>query len=152
MTEEFALKDVNGHWVPGFPSRQAAIAAGIDQGRTQLTTAKVEFECPSYFARFEAKSVLARMISGLQNGEEIGKLVGGRFAVDCLEPIESAKVGLGEEGQKEFQLQIDLMNRLQAAVNSWIVDNDFQFERPKFITYMSEELHIAGSDLNIQLI
>lgn len=152
MTDEFALKDANGHWVPGFPSRQAAIDAGIAQGRTQLTTAKLEFGCPSYFARFEAKTILARMISGLKYGEEIGKLVGGGFAVDFLESIESAKIGLDEEVRKEFLLQIDLMNRMEATLNAWIVENDLQFERPKFIVYMSEELHIAGSELNIQLL
>ena len=52
MTEEFALKNVDEKWVPGYPSRKAAIDAGLTEGRTQLTTAKVEHECPSYFARF----------------------------------------------------------------------------------------------------
>jgi len=92
MTEEFALKDSGGKWIPGYPSRQAAIDAGLTQGRTQLTTAKVEYQCPSYFARFEAKTVLARMISGLKYGEEIGKLVGSGPAVDRLKTIESAEI------------------------------------------------------------
>ena len=152
MTEEFALKDSGGKWIPGYPSRQAAIDAGLTQGRTQLTTAKVEYQCPSYFARFEAKTVLARMISGLKYGEEIGKLVGSGPAVDRLKTIESAEIGFEEDESKEFKLQVDLMNRLQAAVNSWVVENNLEFERPKFISYMSEELHVAGPDLNIQLL
>lgn len=154
MTEEFALKNVDGKWVPGYPSRKAAIDAGLAEGRTQLTTAKVEHECPSYFARFEARTVLARMISGLEYGEEIGKLVGGTPAIERLRSVESAEIALGkeEDKRKEFKLQVDLMNRLQAAVNGWLVENELQFERPKFITYMSEELHVAGPDLNIQFI
>lgn len=154
MTDEFALKNVDGKWVPGYPTRKAAIEAGLAEGRTQLTTAKVEYECPSYFARFEARTVLARMISGLEYGEEIGKLVGGGPAIERLKCVESAEVALGkeEEERKEFKLQVDLMNRLQAAVHGWIVENDLQFERPKFIAYMSEELHVAGPDLNIQLV
>jgi hypothetical protein len=44
------------------------------------------------------------------------------------------------------------MNRLHEAVAAWILDNKLEFERPKFITYMSEELHVAGPDLNIQLL
>ena len=138
--------------MPGFTTRQAAIAAGLTQVGTQITTARVEYECPSYFARFEAKAVLARMINGLTHGEEIGKLVGGGSATERLKAIESAEVEFKEEAKIEVELLIDLMNRLQGAVNAWIVENDIQFERPKFITYMSEELHVAGPDLNIQLL
>lgn len=152
MAEEYAFKDLNGRWVAGFASRLAAITAGLAQGRTQLTTAKVEYECPSYFARFEAKTVLARMIDSLTQGEELGKLVGADPAVECLRAIESAGFGVEEERKAEVDLRADLMNRLQAAVHAWIVENDLQFERPKFITYMSEELHVAGPDLNIQLL
>lgn len=152
MADEYAFKDSNGRWVPGFASRHAAIEAGLAQVGTQITTARVEYECPSYFARFEAKTVLARMISGLTHGEEIGKLVGGGSATERLKAIESAEFGFEDEAKVEVDLQIDLMNRLQGAVNAWIVENNIQFERPKFITYMSEELHVAGPDLNIQLL
>ncbi|MBB3122493.1 hypothetical protein [Pseudoduganella violacea] len=151
IADEFAFKDSNGRWVPGFASRQAAIEAGLAQVGTQITTSRVESGCPSYFARFEVKSVLARMISGLAQGEEIGKLVGGGSAIERLKAIESAEFGFEDEAKVEVDLQIDLMNRLQAAVHTWIVENGLQFEQPKFISYMSEELHIAGPDLNIQL-
>jgi hypothetical protein len=152
MADEYAFKGSRGRWVPGFASRQAAIEAGLAQVGTQVTTARVEYECPSYFARFEVKTVLARMISGLKHGEEIGKLVGGGSATERLEAIERAEFGFEDEAKLEVELQIDLMNRLQGAVNTWIVENNIQFERPKFITYMSEELHVAGPDLNIQLL
>ena len=94
------------------------------------------------------------MISGLESGEEIGKLVGGTPAIERLRSVESAEIALGkeEDERKEFKFQVDIMNRLQAAVNGWLVENDLQFERPKFIRYMSEELHVAGPDLNIQFI
>jgi hypothetical protein len=152
MADEYVFRDSSGRWVPGFASRQAAIEAGLAQVGTQVTTTRVEYECPSYFARFEVKTVLARMISGLKHGEEIGKLVGGGSATERLEAIERAEFGFEDEAKVEVELQIDLMSRLQGAVNAWIVENNIQFERPKFITYMSEELHVAGPDLNIQLL
>ena len=78
---------------------------------------------------------------GSEIWRRIGELVGSGPAVDRLKTIESAEIGFEEDERKEFKLQVDLMNRLQAAVNSWVVENNLEFERPKFITYMSEELH-----------
>ncbi|WP_157221562.1 hypothetical protein [Herbaspirillum sp. YR522] len=152
MTEEYAYKDASGRWVPGYSTRQDAIKAGLTNGRTQITTAKLEIECPSYFARFEAKTILARMISGLQNGEKIGKLVDSKAAVEFLKKIENAEMEFPGPSPREYELQIDLMNRLQNSVATWVSDNKLDFDRPKFIAYMSEELHVAGPDLDIQLL
>ncbi|WP_288392488.1 hypothetical protein [uncultured Herbaspirillum sp.] len=152
MSEEYAYKDGADRWVPGYSTRQDAIKAGLADGRTQITTAKLEMECPSYFARFEAKTILSRMIFGLQNGEKIGKLVGSEAAVEFLKRIEKAEIEFPAPSSREYELQIDLMNRLQNSVASWVSDNKLDFERPKCIVYMSEELHVAGPDLNIQLL
>ncbi|WP_139347215.1 hypothetical protein [Herbaspirillum sp. VT-16-41] len=152
MTEKYAYKDAAGRWIAGYSTRQDAIKAGLAAGRTQITTAKLEIECPSYFARFEAKAILARMISGLQNGEELGKLIGSEASVAFLKRIEKAEVEFPASSSREYELQIDLMNRLQNSVASWVSDNKLDFERPKSIVYMSEELHVAGPDLNIQLL
>jgi hypothetical protein len=107
MNEEYAYKDGAGRWTPGFSTRQAAIKAGLIDGGTQVTTAKVENECPTYFSRFEAKSILARLISGLQHGEEIGKLAGGMPAIAFLANIESAEPCFLEPTSTECQLQVD---------------------------------------------
>ncbi|AGW95668.1 hypothetical protein N234_37020 [Ralstonia pickettii DTP0602] len=47
-------------------------------------------ESPSYFARFEARAVLSAMISGLERGVELGKVVEVESAVARLQTILSA--------------------------------------------------------------
>jgi hypothetical protein len=42
---------------------------------------------------------------------------------------------------------VDLKNRLQGAVNFSAVESNLQFERLKFTIYRSQELHVAGPDL-----
>jgi hypothetical protein len=84
MADEYAHKNEAGEWVSGFTSRRAAVNAGLSTGKTQVITAQVEDSSPSYFARFEGQSVLSRMISGLEEGEKLGKLVGGKPAQDFL--------------------------------------------------------------------
>lgn len=149
---EFVFKDAKEDttkWVLGFASREAAIEAGLRSGLTQITTARVEDGSPSYFARFEARTILSRMISGLQNGEDQGKVIGGHQAIEALRKIES--VDVLDVTSPERLLQVDLMNRLEKTVESWIFENDIDFTQPKFTAYMSEKLYVAGADLNIQM-
>lgn len=155
MADEYAYKNNAGEWVSGFTSRRAAISAGLSTGKKQVSTAQVEDGSPSYFARFEVRSVLSRMISGLEEGEKLGKLVGGKPAQDFLRPILAASPGdhlLEDKVPKEWHLQIDLMNRLEAAAETWFVDNYLEFVKPKFIRYASEELHVSGPNLDIKLL
>lgn len=152
MNEEYAYKGSDSQWVPGYESRSEAIAGGLKVGLTQITTAKVYDECPSYFARFESKSILDNMIAGLRDGERRGKLLGGYPAIECISRISEAEMSFQNENSPEFLLRIDLMNRLQDAVTSWVVENSLPFEYPKFFAGMTEELHVAGAKLNIPIL
>ncbi|MDB5821884.1 MAG: hypothetical protein JWR21_588 [Herminiimonas sp.] len=155
MADEYAHKNEAGEWVSGFTSRRAAVNAGLSTGKTQVITAQVEDSSPSYFARFEGQSVLSRMISGLEEGEKLGKLVGGKPAQDFLRPILAAGPGddlFEDKVPKAWHLQIDLMDRLEAAAEAWFVENNLAFVKPKFIRYASEELHVSGPNLDVPLL
>lgn len=152
MSEEFAYKDREGRWVGGYPTRRAAIEAGADQTRrNQIITAPLDPESPAYFARFEARAVLSAMISGLENGVEMGKVVEVDPAVARLKTILSASP-IQASTDHEAKLQRDLMAKLQAAVEGWLAENQIDFPPPKFVRVMEEELHLAGTNLDIPLL
>jgi hypothetical protein len=112
-------------------------------GQSQILTAEFYEECPSYFAHFEAQTVLARMISGLEKGEESGKLLDKIAARAFFEPILSAGPGdhFGDGREPTaWKLQLDLMNRLQDATAAWIIENKLEFSKPKVVAFGSEQL------------
>lgn len=152
MIDEFAYKDGEGRWVGGYPTREAAMAAGADQTqRKQVITAPLDPESPAYFARFEARAVLSAMISGLENGVELGKVVEIDAAVARLQAVLSASP-LQASTDHDAKLQLDLMNRLGTAVRGWITENQIEFAPPKFVRVMAEELHLVGMNLDIPLL
>jgi len=126
--------------------------AGAEQsGRKQVITAPLDPESPAYFARFEARAVLSAMISGLENGVELGKVVEIDPAVARLKTV-LASSPLQVHTDQDAKLQLDLMNRLEAAVNGWLTENQIEFPPPKFVRVMAEELHLVGTNLDIPLL
>lgn len=152
MVEEFAYKDVSGRWVGGYVTRKAAMEAGSEQSdRKQVITAPLDPETPAYFARFEAQAVLSSIISGLENGVGLGKVVEIDSSVRRLQKILDANP-LQASDDFDARLQLDLMNRLQASVEAWISENRIEFAPPKFVRHMAEELHVVGTNLDIPLL
>ena len=154
MQEEFGYKDAAGRWVAGFGSRRDAISAAAQMGMTQVVTAGFSPEPPSYFARFEATRIIERMLSGMALGEHEGKLIGSEQAQDVLAPILAAAIGdgfPGRESPESWKLQLDLMDRLEAAVAAWLEENHLEFAPPKVVVYGSEQLHVAGTNLDVPL-
>ncbi|MGT2508986.1 hypothetical protein [Cupriavidus basilensis] len=154
MQEEFGYKDAAGRWVAGFGSRRDAISAAAQVGMTQVVTAGFSPEPPSYFARFEATRIIERMLSGMALGEHEGKLIGSEQAQDVLAPILAAAIGdgfPGRESPESWKLQLDLMDRLEAAVAAWLEENHLEFAPPKVLVYGSEQLHVAGTNLDVPL-
>ncbi|MGO4815673.1 hypothetical protein AB4156_39850 [Cupriavidus sp. 2MCAB6] len=154
MQEEFGYKDAAGRWVAGFGSRRDAISAAAQMGMTQVVTAGFSPEPPSYFARFEATRIIERMLSGMALGEHEGKLIGSEQAQDVLAPILAAAIGdgfPGRESPESWKLQLDLMDRLEAAVAAWLEENHLEFAPPKVVVYGSEQLHVTGTNLDVPL-
>lgn len=154
MQEEFGYKDAAGRWVAGFGSRRDAISAAAQMGMTQVVTAGFSPEPPSYFARFEATRIIERMLSGMALGEHEGKLIGSEQAQDVLAPILAAAIGdgfPGRESPESWKLQLDLMDRLEAAVAACLEENHLEFAPPKVVVYGSEQLHVTGTNLDVPL-
>ncbi|AZG12058.1 MULTISPECIES: hypothetical protein [Cupriavidus] len=151
-SDEFAYKDAADRWIAGFSSRRDAMLAGINVGLHSVVTAEVSPQCPSYFARFEARHVLRQMIDGLAYGEQHGKLVSSEEARVILSPIADASLADGLEGGQsspEWLKQLDLMNRLEQCVADWVAATNPTMPHPKFIRYGSEQVHVAGGNLGI---
>lgn len=154
-SDEFAYKDASDRWIAGFSSRRDAMLAGTNAGLHSVVTAAVSRQCPSYFARFEARHVLSRIIDGLAYGEQHGKLVSSEEARVLLSPIANASLADGfEDGQSspEWQKQLDLMDRLEQCVAAWITETSPTMPQPKFICYGSEQVHVAGGNLDIPIL
>ncbi|OIT13541.1 hypothetical protein BL241_03130 [Ralstonia solanacearum] len=154
-SEEFAYKDRSGRWVAGFSSRRDAMLAGIDAGQHSVVTAELTNQCPSYFARFEAKHILRQMIEGLASGEHQGKLISSEAARLFLNQIADANMTDGLEAGKsspEWIKQLDLMNRIEQCVADWIAAVQPTLPFPKFIRYGSEHVHMGGGNLGIPLL
>ncbi|MGT2489618.1 hypothetical protein ACU4GD_01345 [Cupriavidus basilensis] len=128
-------------------------------GMTQVVTAGFSPEPPSYFARFEATRIIERMLSGMALGEHEGKLIGSEQAQDVLAPILAAAIGdgfPGRESPESWKLQLDLMDRLEAAVAAWLEENHLEFAPPKVVVYGSEQpprrRHESGCTASVGLL
>ncbi|SAL87798.1 hypothetical protein AWB74_08269 [Caballeronia arvi] len=153
----FVYKNSTGKWVPGFASRQSAIAVALADGLTQCETASVTTEPPAYFVRFLAPIALQKMIEGMRDGEERGQVVDSWDAREALEKVAAARISDGFPGDErtdssEWNKVIDLMNRMQDAAAAWFVENGLESATAGFIDYGSTEFHVKGTNLNIPLL
>jgi len=154
--KKYVYKDASQRWVTGFPTREAAIEAGLASGLTQFETTSVSAETPAYFVRFLASTALTRMIEGMEKGEQSGHVVNSNSARAALQKIASADISDNfldsSEKESDWPMIVDLMNRLQNATEAWFVENGNSSIVLGYVDYGSTQLHIAGTSLNVPLL